>query len=63
MVVVDFLRIFFVFVNMGPYESEDLKALHLQQIAAEVFKLFLNFLPNGPHKTTVGSFEIFKLKF
>ncbi len=23
---------------------------------------FLNFLPNGPHKTTVGSFEILKIE-
>ncbi len=28
-----------------------------------VFKLFLNFLPNGPHKTTFGIFEILKIKF
>ncbi len=27
-----------------------------------VFKLLLNFLPNGPHKTTYGSFEIFKIE-
>ena len=26
------------------------------------FKLFLNFLPNGPHKTTFGIFEILKTK-
>ena len=27
------------------------------------FKLFLNFLPNGPHKTTFGIFEILRLPF
>ncbi len=26
----------------------------------KVFKLFLNFLPNGPHKTAFGIFEILK---
>ncbi len=29
----------------------------------KAFKLFLNFLTNGPHKTTFGIFEILKLKF
>ncbi len=33
---------------------------HLLQIAAESFQTFLNFLPNGPHKITFGSFEIFE---
>ncbi len=27
----------------------------------KVFKLFLNFLPRGPHKTTLGIFEILKM--
>ncbi len=27
-----------------------------------VFKLFLNFLPNGPHKTMFGIFEILKIE-
>ncbi len=27
-----------------------------------VFKRFLNFLPNGPHKTTYGIFEILKIE-
>ncbi len=52
--------IFFSFsVNIGPYGSESLKTL-LLQIADEIFKLFLNFLRNGPHKTMFGIFEIFK---
>ena len=51
----DFLRFFFfVFVNMGPYGSPDFKTLLLLQITA----FFLNFLPNGPHKTTFGIFKI-----
>ncbi len=29
---------------------------------AKVFKLFLNFLTNGPHKTTFGIFEILKIE-
>ncbi len=28
----------------------------------KVFELFLNFLPNGPHKTTFGIFEILKFE-
>ncbi len=116
----DFLRIFFVFVNMGPYGSENFKMLLLLQIAdksfqtfpefssqwssqnhvwdfwnfenwnfnkfysfsltwdpmgakiskryssyksqPKVFKLFLKFLPNGPHKSMFGIFEILKIE-
>ncbi len=47
---------------MGPYGSENVKMLLLLQIAAESFKLFLNFLCNGPHKTTFGIFEILKIE-
>ncbi len=28
----------------------------------KAFKLFLNFLPNGPHKKTFGIFEILKIE-
>ena len=28
----------------------------------KVFKLFLNFLPNGPHKTAFGIFEILTIE-
>ncbi len=28
----------------------------------KAFKLFLNFLPNGPHKTVFGIFEILKIE-
>ncbi len=36
----DFLRIFFVFVNMGPYGSKTFKTLLLPQITFESFKVF-----------------------
>ncbi len=38
----DFLRIFLVFVNMGPYRSPDFKTL-LLQIAAESFQTYSEF--------------------
>ena len=57
------LRILFVFFTMGPNGSENFRTPLLQQIAAEsVFKLFLNFLSNGPHKTMFGIFEILKIE-
>ncbi len=28
----------------------------------KAFKLFFNFLPDGPHKTTFGIFEILKIE-
>ncbi len=37
------LRIFFVFVIMGPYGSENFKTLLLLQIAAESFQTFPEF--------------------
>ncbi len=52
----------FVFVNMGPYGSKNFKTL-LLQLAAKDFKLFLNFLPNGPHKTAFEIFEILSYSF
>ncbi len=39
----DFLRIFFVFVNMGPYGSQNFKTLLLLQIAAESFHTLPEF--------------------
>ncbi len=39
----DFLRIFFVFINMGPYGSKNFKTLLLLQIAAESFQTFPEF--------------------
>ena len=55
-----FLRIF---KNMGPYGSQHIaKRYSFYKSQAKVFKPFLNVLPNGPHKTTLGIFEILKLK-
>ncbi len=47
--------------SVGPYGSENFKTT-LLQMAAEIFKLFLNFLPNSPHKTTFEIFEILKIE-
>ncbi len=55
------LQIFFIFVDMGPYGSENFKTL-LLQIAAETFQFFLNSLPIGPHKTMFGIYEMLKIK-
>ncbi len=46
---------------MGPYGSKKNFKTLLLQIIAEVFKLFLKFLPNCLHKTTFEIFEIFKI--
>ena len=51
----DFLRIFFVFVNMGPYGSRNRRRKF-----SNLF--FLNSLPNCPYKTTFGIFEILKIE-
>ena len=32
------------------------------KLQLKVFKLLLNFFPNGPHKTTLGIFKILKIK-
>ncbi len=39
----NFLRIFFIFVNMGPSESKNFKTLLLLQITAESFQTFPEF--------------------
>ncbi len=39
----DFLRILFVFINMGPYVSENFKTLLLLQIAAKSCQTFPEF--------------------
>ncbi len=31
-------------------------------MGAKISKLFLNFLSNGPHKTTFGIFEILEIE-
>ena len=53
------LTIFFIFVNMGPNMSKKISKRHPSYtLQPKVFKLFLNFPPNGSHKTTSGIFEI-----
>ncbi len=52
----DFLRIFFVFVNMGPYGSEICKTLHLLQITAESFHTFPEFSPQWSSQNYVWDF-------
>ncbi len=44
---------------MGAKISKRYSSYKLQP---KVFKLFLNCLPNGPHKTTFGIFEILKIE-
>ena len=47
---------------MGPYGSENFKRYSSYKSQSKVFKLFLNFLPNGPHKIMFGIFEILKIE-
>ena len=54
----DFLRIF-LFVNIEPHGGENFSSYKSQ---LKAFKLFLNFLPNGSHKTAFGIFEIMKIE-
>ncbi len=42
---------------MGPYGGENFKMPLLAQVLAKSFQTFLNFFPNGPHKTTFGIFD------
>ncbi len=54
----DFLRIFFVFVNMEPYGNQNLKTLLLRSLKSLLnpFKLFLNFPLSDPDKSAVLNF-------
>ncbi len=47
---------------MGPYGSQISKRYSSHKSQPNVFKLFLNFLSNGPHKTTLWIFEIWKIE-
>ena len=47
---------------MGPYGSEISKRHPSYKSQPKAFKLSLNFLPSGPHKTLFGSFEILKIE-
>ncbi len=48
---------------MGLYGRENSKHYSSYKLQPKVFKRFLNFLPNGPHKTTFGIFEILSAIF
>ncbi len=54
----DILGIFFVFVNMGPYGSQNFKTLLLPQIAIEYFETSFEFPNNRPHKVLFWIFAI-----
>ncbi len=51
-----FRNFFFVFVNMGPDGSQNAKCYSSLKSILLLFKLFLNFLLSGPHKSTVFYF-------
>ena len=50
------MDLLFVFVNMGPYGSKTSKRYSSIKSLLIPFKLFLNFLLNGPQKSTVLDF-------
>ncbi len=54
--VFDFLQIFFLFVNMGPYGSQNFKRYSSLKSVLNLFNFFLKFLLSGPHKSTVLDF-------
>ena len=58
---IEILTIFFVFINMGP-NGVKISERYSYKSQPNVFKIILNFLPNGPHKTSFGNFEIFKIE-
>ncbi len=60
---IDFLRIFFVFVNMGPHGSKISKRYSYIKSLLNIFKLFLNFLLSGPHKSFFFFFFFFNFFF
>ncbi len=45
---------------MGPYMGAKISKRYSYKSQPKVFKLFLNFLPNGPHKTTFEISENFE---
>ncbi len=48
---------------MGPNGSKNWKSYSSYKSQPNVFKLTLNFPPNGLHKTTLGIFEILSFRF
>ncbi len=62
--IFDFLGIFFVFVNMGPYGSQNFKTLLLPQISFESFQTFFwNFFSVVLTKVLFWIFEIWSFRF
>ncbi len=55
-----FLRIFFVFVNMGPYGGKNFKTILLLQIAADSFQTFPEFSSQWSSQNTLGIFWNFE---
>ncbi len=53
---------FFVFVNMGPYGSENFQTLLLLQIAAENFQTFPECSSQWSSQNYVWDFEILKIE-
>ena len=58
-----FLRICSFSLTWDPMGAKISKGYSCYKPQAKCFKLFLNFLPTGPHKIVFGIFEILKLKF
>ncbi len=60
---IEILMIFFSFsLTCDPMGVKISKRYSSYKSQLKAFKLFLNFLPNGPHKTTFGIFEILKIE-
>ncbi len=57
-----FYEYFSVLVNMRPMGAKISKCYSSYKSQPKVLTLFLNFLPNGPHKTTFGIFDILKIE-
>ncbi len=55
---------FFVFVNMGPYESQSFKTLHLHQITFEFFQFFSELYSQwSSHKYCFALLKFLSLRF
>ena len=57
-----FCEYFSFSLTLNPMGAKILKATPTNQSRKKVIKLFLNFLPNGLHKTTFQMFEILKIE-
>ncbi len=53
---------FFFSLTWDPMGAKISKRYFFYKSQPKVFNLFLNFLPNGPHNTMFGIFEILKIK-